>query len=142
MAQRKASTILDLPHPLGPTTAASPGVISITVFWAKDLKPTISRRFKRIGLFLFVEFYGSPRRCNLAGNISQWRNRVKQKSQYTVGAGKLTARYRLNENILNCQVLSEIKRSEVPGHWSAVLREVVLRWPREKNKTIFQEVRC
>jgi hypothetical protein len=63
-------------------------VISITVFWAKDLKPTISRRFKRIGSFLFVEFYGNSRRRNLPRNISQWRNRVKQKSQYTVGYWK------------------------------------------------------
>src|SRR6266508_1975212 len=103
MAQRKASTILDLPHPLGPTTAVTPGVISITVFWAKDLKPTISRRFKRIGSFLFVEFYGNPRR-NLHRNISQWRNRVKQKSQYAGGCWKTHRMIYAERNILIFQV--------------------------------------
>src|SRR6266508_4306762 len=70
MAQRRASTILDLPHPLGPTTAVTPGVISITVFWAKDLKPIISRRFKRIGSSIWGIFWQfSPAKSSR--NISQ-----------------------------------------------------------------------
>src|SRR5688572_8348749 len=46
--QRRASTTLDLPQPLGPTMAVIPGSNSRRVRSAKDLKPTISRRFKYI----------------------------------------------------------------------------------------------
>src|SRR5437868_5969292 len=42
--QRTASTTLDLPLPLGPTTAVTPGGNSKTVLSAKLLKPTNSRR--------------------------------------------------------------------------------------------------
>src|SRR5439155_15170678 len=42
--QRTASTTLDLPLPLGPTTAVTPGGNSKTVLSAKLLKPTSSRR--------------------------------------------------------------------------------------------------
>jgi len=45
------------------------------------------------------------------------------------GAGNLTARYRLNENILIFQVFIGDKTVGVVGSWSAVLREVVLRRP-------------
>ena len=39
-----ASTILDFPHPLGPTSPVSPGLISSTVVSTKDLKPVIFNR--------------------------------------------------------------------------------------------------
>src|SRR5262245_20057607 len=42
--QRTASTTFDLPLPLGPTTAVTPGGNSKTVLSAKLLKPTNSRR--------------------------------------------------------------------------------------------------
>src|ERR1700738_434317 len=45
---RIASTTLDLPHPLGPTTAVTPGAKLILVCSRKDLKPTSSRLLRRI----------------------------------------------------------------------------------------------
>src|SRR5262245_26740826 len=42
--QRTASTTLDLPEPLGPTTAVMPGGKSKAVLSANDLNPTSSRR--------------------------------------------------------------------------------------------------
>ena len=44
--QRMASERLDLPDPLGPTTAVIPRSNSMTVLSAKDLKPVISIRAK------------------------------------------------------------------------------------------------
>jgi hypothetical protein len=41
MTQVKASTILDLPDPLGPTTAVMPGSRRRVVDEAKDLNPFI-----------------------------------------------------------------------------------------------------
>src|SRR5271163_1701743 len=46
--QRIASTTLDLPQPLGPTTAVAPALKLITVASRKDLKPTNSRLLRRI----------------------------------------------------------------------------------------------
>src|SRR5271167_3916661 len=46
--QRIASTTLDLPQPLGPTTAVVPALKLITVASRKDLKPTNSRLLRRI----------------------------------------------------------------------------------------------
>src|ERR1700722_7535295 len=43
-----ASTTLDLPHPLGPTTAVTPGAKLMLVCSQKDLKPTSSRLLRRI----------------------------------------------------------------------------------------------
>src|SRR5580704_14056812 len=48
-AQRMPSEILDLPQPFGPTTAVIPGSNSTRVLSAKDLNPTISKRFNRTG---------------------------------------------------------------------------------------------
>src|SRR5580698_6824366 len=45
---RMASTTLDLPHPLGPTTAVTPGAKLMLVCSKKDLKPTSSRLLRRI----------------------------------------------------------------------------------------------
>ena len=42
MHQRMASTMFDLPHPLGPTTAVTGSSIWSTVLSQKDLKPMIS----------------------------------------------------------------------------------------------------
>src|SRR5829696_3042411 len=44
--QRIASDTLDLPHPLGPTMAATPGWKFRDVLSANDLKPNIVRFFK------------------------------------------------------------------------------------------------
>src|SRR2546425_3338375 len=43
-----ASTTLDLPQPLGPTTAVIPGLKVIAVVSEKDLKPSRSRLLSRI----------------------------------------------------------------------------------------------
>src|ERR1700735_5323486 len=43
-----ASTTLDLPHPLGPMTAVTPGAKLMLVCSKKDLKPTSSRLLRRI----------------------------------------------------------------------------------------------
>src|ERR1700741_2531930 len=46
--QRMASTTLDLPQPLGPTTAVIPGANPTLVGSRNDLKPTKSRLLSRI----------------------------------------------------------------------------------------------
>jgi hypothetical protein len=43
MTQARASTTLDLPDPLGPTTAVTPGSKSKVVAEAKDLNPRTVR---------------------------------------------------------------------------------------------------
>ena len=48
MTQRKASTILLLPHPLGPTTAQMPGGKAMVAFSGNDLNPMISSFFSFI----------------------------------------------------------------------------------------------
>src|ERR1700719_4144157 len=45
---RIASTTLDLPHPLGPTTAVIPGAKPIVVESRNDLKPSNSRLLRRM----------------------------------------------------------------------------------------------
>ena len=47
MTQRNASTRLDLPHPLGPTTPVRPGSIRSSVPSTKDLKPESRSFLKR-----------------------------------------------------------------------------------------------
>ena len=47
--QVTASTTLDLPEPLGPTTAVTPVSNSSTVLSAKDLKPFMVNRFRNTG---------------------------------------------------------------------------------------------
>jgi len=44
IAQRRASTILDLPQPFGPTMPVRPGITSTSVGSAKDLKPAMRSR--------------------------------------------------------------------------------------------------
>src|ERR1043166_10006853 len=51
--QRMASTMLDFPQPLGPTTAVIPGSKSNLLRSAKDLKPTISKCFRYISCPIF-----------------------------------------------------------------------------------------
>src|SRR5882724_5464745 len=83
MAQRRASTMLDFPQPLGPTTAVIPGLSSMTVRSTKDLNPTISRLFKRIKAILFRQFCaGKISGASFARNISHAGGAVKQKLQY------------------------------------------------------------
>ena len=50
--QVTASTTLDLPLPLGPTTTVIPGSNSSTVGSAKDLKPFMLSDFRNIGATL------------------------------------------------------------------------------------------
>ena len=52
-AQRRLSVILDLPEPLGPTTAVTPWSKTTLVLSAKDLKPWISISFKYMNDFPF-----------------------------------------------------------------------------------------
>src|SRR5580704_15720049 len=60
-AQRIPSEILDFPQPFGPTTAVIPGSNSTRVLSAKDLNPTISRRFNRTALeYQFVPNKANP----------------------------------------------------------------------------------
>src|SRR6185312_14307875 len=49
MAQRRASTILDLPHPFGPTIPVKPGRMSTPVGSAKLLNPVIRSLLKLTG---------------------------------------------------------------------------------------------
>ena len=49
IAQRSASTTLDLPQPLGPTMPVRPGRISIVAGSAKLLNPAMRRREKLTG---------------------------------------------------------------------------------------------
>ncbi len=49
IAQRSASTTLDLPHPFGPTMPVSPGKMSIATASAKLLKPAIRSRVRLTG---------------------------------------------------------------------------------------------
>jgi hypothetical protein len=83
MAQRRASTILDFPQPLGPTMAVIPGLSSMTVFSTKDLNPTISRLFNRIATILLRHYSGGEsQKQAYARNISHAGWGVKQKLQY------------------------------------------------------------
>ncbi len=50
ITQASASTTLDLPEPLGPTTAVTPGSKSNVVAEANDLKPRTVRLFRCTGL--------------------------------------------------------------------------------------------
>src|SRR5436305_12718251 len=52
IAQRSASTRLDLPQPFGPTTPVSPGSITKSVGSTKDLKPWSRRRVSFIDTIL------------------------------------------------------------------------------------------
>jgi hypothetical protein len=67
--------MFDLPQPFGPTTAVMPGFNSTMVFWAKDLKPIISRRFKRIDN-TSIRGFGAVSAVRFVGNISQWEGAV------------------------------------------------------------------
>src|SRR5580658_11210896 len=49
MTQDKASTMLDLPEPFGPTTQVMPGSRRSVVAEANDLKPRMVRLFKYTG---------------------------------------------------------------------------------------------
>ncbi len=50
ITQAMASTRLDLPDPLGPTTTVTPGSHSTRVRSAKDLKPTRDSVFRCTGV--------------------------------------------------------------------------------------------
>ena len=56
ITQRRASTRLDLPQPLGPTTPVSPGSILNSVGSQKLLKPARRSRSNFMGLALWSSF--------------------------------------------------------------------------------------
>src|SRR3954452_19787936 len=60
MTQARASTTLDLPEPLGPTTAVIPGSKRRVVAEAKDLKPFSVRLFRCTGGGLLVGYGRRP----------------------------------------------------------------------------------
>ena len=64
--QVTASTTLDLPLPLGPTTTVTPGSNSSTVGSAKDLKPFMLSDFRNIGATL-------PGACDGGGGPQTWQ---------------------------------------------------------------------
>src|SRR6185503_4275385 len=72
--QRIASETLDLPHPLGPTMAATPGWKLSDVLSANDLKPNIVRFFK----YMTVPTHSVLFRCVkpkpplIVGSCSHW----------------------------------------------------------------------
>src|SRR6266704_399183 len=59
--QRIASETLDLPHPLGPTMAVTPGMKLSEVLSAKDLNPRTVRFFRYI-IFLKITELLVPRK--------------------------------------------------------------------------------
>src|SRR3954451_23903311 len=63
--QAIASTTLDLPEPLGPTTAVMPGSSRSVVGDAKDLKP-LSVRLDRCTRTRLLEGYDSPAQRRVA----------------------------------------------------------------------------
>src|ERR1700744_1826005 len=92
IAQRSASTRLDLPQPFGPTTPVKPGSIRKSVGSTNDLKPWRRRRVSFIGTDSLLAGRESPCRDNtIEGNVGvrveslwrlsgarQWRGRVRR----------------------------------------------------------------
>src|SRR5262249_33209217 len=62
ITQRKASTRLDLPHPLGPTTPVKPGSIRKSVGSTNDLNPTRRNRVSFMTNALVAVRRAHPRR--------------------------------------------------------------------------------
>jgi hypothetical protein len=80
MAQQRASTMLDFPQPLGPTTAVIPGLNSMTVFSTKDLNPTISRLFNRIASILLRQFFEGKSQAQALPAIFHTRAEVSSRN--------------------------------------------------------------
>src|SRR5580692_6570403 len=73
IAQRNASTRLDLPQPFGPTTPVKPGSMTKSVGSTNDLKPWRRRRVSFIGTDSLLAGRESPCRDNtIEGNVSVW----------------------------------------------------------------------
>src|SRR5579872_4522813 len=73
IAQRNASTRLDLPQPFGPTTPVRPGSITKSVGSTNDLKPWRRRRVSFIGTDSLLAGRESPCRDNtIEGNVGVW----------------------------------------------------------------------
>src|SRR5438309_5418365 len=73
IAQRSASTRLDLPQPFGPTTPVRPGSIMKSVGSTNDLKPWRRRRVSFISKILPLAGRESPCRDNtIEGNVGVW----------------------------------------------------------------------
>src|SRR5580698_10758824 len=79
IAQRKASTRLDLPQPFGPTTPVRPGSITKSVGSTNDLKPWRRRRVSFIGTDSLLAGRESPCRDNtIEGNVGVWASRSRR----------------------------------------------------------------
>src|SRR6201992_865298 len=73
IAQRKASTRLDLPQPFGPTTPVRPGSIMKSVGSTNDLKPWRRRRVSFIGTDSLLAGHESPCLDNtIEANVGVW----------------------------------------------------------------------
>src|SRR3954464_9558915 len=75
MTHARASTTLDLPEPLGPTTAVMPGSKRSVVEDAKDLKPRRVRlfKYKRLPILSGAAPHGSPRGLASANDTGRGR---------------------------------------------------------------------
>src|SRR5580692_8771270 len=79
IAQRSASTRLDLPQPFGPTTPVRPGSITKSVGSTNDLKPWRRRRVSFIGTDSLLAGRESPCRDNtIEGNVGVWASRSRR----------------------------------------------------------------
>src|ERR1700723_3689215 len=73
IAQRNASTRLDLPQPFGPTTPVRPGSIMKSVGLTNDLKPWRRRRVSFMGTDSLLAGRESPCLDNtIEGNVGVW----------------------------------------------------------------------
>ena len=76
IAQRSASTRLDLPQPFGPTTPVRPGSITKSVGSTNDLKPWRRRRVSFMEHDSLLAGRESPCRDNtIEGNVGVWASR-------------------------------------------------------------------
>src|SRR3954470_19706526 len=75
IAQRRASTRLDLPQPFGPTTPVRPGSIMKSVGSTKDLNPCRRRRVSFMDTLLYQA-------AGLAAGRNMGRARIVQHEQY------------------------------------------------------------
>src|ERR1700733_16078046 len=77
IAQRSASTRLDLPQPFGPTTPVRPGSIMKSVGATNDLKPWRRRRVSFMDTDSLLAGRESPCRDNtIEGNVGVWPSRI------------------------------------------------------------------
>src|SRR5580693_3167738 len=87
IAQRNASTRLDLPQPFGPTTPVRPGSITKSVGSTNDLKPCRRRRVSFMELVSLLAGNESPCRDNtIEGNVGVDREASGASGRATMAA--------------------------------------------------------